>query len=70
MLNMKNTHPIEMASPRVEIIEVNQSNKWYNELKKEIYKFYIYSKTLYIFFKNNINLKKTYQRNGYMYYKI
>ena len=59
-----------MASPRVEIIEVNQSNKQYNELKKEIYKFYIYSKTLYIFFKNNINLKKTYQRNGYMYYKI
>ena len=70
MLNMKNTNPIEMASPRVEIIEVNQSNKQYNELKKEIYKFYIYSKTLYIFFKNNINLKKTYQRNGYMYYKI
>ena len=45
---MKNTNPIEMASPRVEIIEVNQSNKQYNELKKEIYKFYIYSKTLYI----------------------
>ena len=42
MLNMKNTNPIEMASPRVEIIEVNQSNKQYNELKKEIYKFYKY----------------------------
>ena len=48
MLNMKNTNPIEMASPRVKIIEFNQSNNQYNELKKEIYKFYIYSKTLYI----------------------